>query len=156
MIPAYPEQQQAPAQAQESIYRLVQQGSRPDVGQRVQPIPVSSRPVKPFVPGKLSSHQNSSQLQSIFNPIQGFRDSQRRCGPVVAILSKLYAYSLLSGAAFDCRQGLTPTDHARLNRQAIKQMSIQNKAVKQLETHAKAQQQIVPSRPAVKTPVSSR
>lgn len=64
--------------AAESIYDLVQQGNRLNIRDKAQPIPVASRPVKPFTPGRLSSHQNSSQLQSIFNPIQGHRDSQRR------------------------------------------------------------------------------
>lgn len=62
----------------ESIYELVDQGSKFNSRDRAQPIPVASRPVKPFTPGRLSSHQNSSQLQSIFNPILGYRDSQRR------------------------------------------------------------------------------
>lgn len=125
-----------PARAQidrgdESIYDLVEQGSKLSIAQRAQPIPVSSRPVRPFVPGRLSSHQNSSQLQSIFNPLQGYRDSQRR-------------------------QGLTPTDHARLNRQAIKQMSMHNKESKELHHQHEAHKIRAISRPLVKAPVSSR
>lgn len=115
----------------ESIYHLVEQGSNLSIRDRVQPIPVASRPVKTFIPGQLSSHQNSSQLQSIFNPVQGFRDSQRR-------------------------QGLTPTDHARINRQAIKQMSLRNKEVKQNQQQHEAHKIRAISRPTVKTPVASR
>ncbi|KAA6419645.1 MAG: hypothetical protein FRX49_10369 [Trebouxia sp. A1-2] len=111
----------------ESIYHLVHQGSKLSIGSRTQPIPVSSRPVRPFVPGHLSSHQNSSQLQSIFNPVLGYRDSQRR-------------------------QGLTPTDHARLNRQAIKQMSLRNKETKQSNQQQEAHKIRAISRPIVKTP----
>lgn len=62
----------------ENIYDLLEQGNRLSSRDKAQPIPVASRPVKPFTPGRLSSHQNSSQLQSIFNPILGYRDSQRR------------------------------------------------------------------------------
>ncbi|DBB14932.1 hypothetical protein WJX82_003150 [Trebouxia sp. C0006] len=117
--------------AVESIYHLVDQGSKLSIGSRTQPIPVSSRPVRPFVPGHLSSHQNSSQLQSIFNPVLGYRDSQRR-------------------------QGLTPTDHARLNRQAIKQMSMRNKVTKQSNQQQEAHKIRAISRPVVKTPIASR
>ncbi|KAL3158708.1 hypothetical protein ABBQ32_011446 [Trebouxia sp. C0010 RCD-2024] len=115
----------------ENIYDLLEQGNRLSSRDKAQPIPVASRPVKPFTPGRLSSHQNSSQLQSIFNPILGYRDSQRR-------------------------QGLTPTDHAKMNRQAIKQMSLRNKEVKQNNQQQEAHKIRVTTRPTVKTPVASR
>lgn len=55
-----------------------------------------------------------------------------------------------------CRQGLTPTDHARLNRQAIKQMSLRNKETKQSNQQQEAHKIRAISRPIVKTPVASR
>lgn len=55
-----------------------------------------------------------------------------------------------------CRQGLTPTDHARLNRQAIKQMSLRNKETKQSNQQQEAHKIRAISRPVVKTPIASR
>lgn len=55
-----------------------------------------------------------------------------------------------------CRQGLTPTDHAKMNRQAIKQMSSRNKEVKQSNQQNEAHKIRAISRPTVKTPVASR
>ena len=55
-----------------------------------------------------------------------------------------------------CRQGLTPTDHAKMNRQAIKQMSSRNKEVKQSNQQNEAHKIRAISRPTVKTPVPSR
>eukprot|EP00891_Asterochloris_glomerata_P008860 jgi/Astpho2/8860/e_gw1.00129.68.1_t len=54
---------------------------------------------------RVSHHHNSDQLRDILNPIRGIRDMQRR-------------------------QGLQPTDYARLNRQAIRELSTRSKQVK--------------------------
>ena len=63
---------------------------------------------------------------------------------------------MLKAAGCWCRQGLTPTDHAKQNRQAIKQMSLRNKETRQQQQQDEAHKVRAISRPAVKTPVASR
>ena len=55
-----------------------------------------------------------------------------------------------------CRQGLIPTNHAQLNRQAIKQMSNRNRESKEDQARNEAHNRVYSSRPVVKTPMPSR
>lgn len=84
----------------------------------IQPtVPTVATAGSPTGVSKLKMHVDSSQVQNIFNPIQGPRDAQRRAG-------------------------IKPPDHAKSNKQSIKEQSSLNQLRKQTaqEDEARAAQ----------------
>ena len=91
-------------------------------------------------------HHNSSQLADILNPVQGIRDQQRRFAadgphseefeqdlhPCRCICRYSMCWPLTIPLSKHNRAGLVPVDHAKANREAIKQQSRANRERKVL------------------------
>uniref|UniRef100_A0A383VWF5 Enkurin domain-containing protein n=1 Tax=Tetradesmus obliquus TaxID=3088 RepID=A0A383VWF5_TETOB len=102
---------------EESVYDWGRLGSAPAVGAAAPKVQTYNVPAPAAAP-KVKMHVDSSQVESILNPVRGIRDAQARAG-------------------------ITPTDHSRHNILAIKEQSRLNALQKQ-QQEEQAQQHLRP------------